>query len=184
MVKLVLDVIRDYLLPIALGGIIGGLAAGAFFIWPTIYGAKWWEVFTALGTVGAVVLALFQDVYKRQKNKERQQGVSKGFAAKIDLERNNITYILRGKNDSDELKTQKVKIILLKIKNSIPQVLIEEKPVLAAYMQVRVDKLIGLSEGSSSDSMSDYYLNFIEFRSSFDAELRELSAMLREIIAI
>lgn len=73
MAKLVLEVIRNYLLPIALGGVIGGLIAGAFFIWPTVYGAQWWEVFTAVGTIGATISAVWIAINNRRLFEKEEQ---------------------------------------------------------------------------------------------------------------
>lgn len=68
--------------------------------------------------------------------------------------------------------------------NSVPQALIDEKPSLAGYIQVKMDELIGLSEGGNSDSMRDYDLTFREVKTVYDMEMQELSAILREIITI
>lgn len=184
MAKLVFEVIRDYLLPIILGGLIGGLLVGAFYIWPTAYGAQWWEAFTALGTVGAVVLALFQDLFKRQESNKRLQGANKEFARKIELERRKVFSILIHRGDSFEVKSKKIKKCLLGVKNSVPQALIDEKPSLASYIQIKMDELISLSEGGNSDSMSDYDLIFREFKTVYDMEMQELSAILRGVIPI
>lgn len=54
-----MKVFLDYLLPVVLGGLIGGLLVGAFLVWPTAYGARWWEALTAFGTVGAAVGAAY-----------------------------------------------------------------------------------------------------------------------------
>lgn len=58
MSKVITKAFLEYLIPTALGGLIGGLLVGAFFVWPTVYEADWWEVFTALGTVGATISAV------------------------------------------------------------------------------------------------------------------------------
>lgn len=63
------EAIKSSWLPALLGGSIGGLVVGAFFVWPTVYGAKWWEVFTALGTVGAVFAAVFINIFQQKQKK-------------------------------------------------------------------------------------------------------------------
>ena len=78
LVKWVLRAIRDYLLPIALGGLIGGLLVAAFFVWPTINEAKWWEVLTAFGTVCAAGVGALSWIYvwiKDDKEKKHRQKV-------------------------------------------------------------------------------------------------------------
>lgn len=176
--------IRDYLIPIALGGLVGGLLVGIFFVWPKVYGAEWWEAFTAFGTVGAVSLALFQDLFKRQEGKRRLQETSKIFSRKVELEREMISSILAHRGDSFEIKSQKIKNCLLNIKSSIPQTIVDRAPNLATYINLRIDNLISLSQGENADSMSDYDQSFNEFKSRYNAELQEVSAILEGVLSL
>lgn len=52
---------------IGVGAVVGG-AISYMFNWPSIYGAKWWEVMTAFGTVGAVITSLWLADRERREN--------------------------------------------------------------------------------------------------------------------
>ncbi|USY23982.1 hypothetical protein NIZ92_11680 [Alcaligenes sp. 1735tsa3] len=47
---------------------VAGGATNYIFNWPLIFGAKWWEVMTAFGTVGAVITSLWLADRQRREN--------------------------------------------------------------------------------------------------------------------
>lgn len=66
------------LLLVAFGGVFGGFITGAFLIWPTIYGANWWEIFTAIGTVSTAVTAVWlglKENYQRDQDRLNKANV-------------------------------------------------------------------------------------------------------------
>ena len=184
MSKVIVKALLNYLAPIVLSGLIGGLLVGAFFVWPAVYGAKWWDALTALGTVGAVTLVLFQDLFKREKSKRRLQGASRRFAKKIEFDRRRVWSILRHRADTFEMKSQKIRICLLGLQESIPQAIIDDVPCLAAYIHFKVGELMDLSQGGNTDSMSDYSLTFNEFKSRYSMEMQELSMILEGALSL
>ena len=139
---------------------------------------------TALGTVGAVILALFQDLFKRKKSQIRLQGTSKGFAKKIEFERRVVCSILRHRAAPFEMKSQRIRLCLLGLQESIPQTIIDDAPCLAAYIHLRVGELMDLSQGGNADSMSDYDQAFSEFKSRYSMEMQELSMILEGALSL
>lgn len=57
---------------------VAGGATNYIFNWPLVFGAKWWEFMTSIGTVGAVIVSVFLFHYERlsviaeNKNKARE----------------------------------------------------------------------------------------------------------------
>ena len=87
--KRVLIVANKLLLPIFLGGLAGGLITITIFIWPTVYGANWWEVFTAIGTVTSAFFAVWiANHNKIYYEKERKDNARRYLAsACVDLKK-------------------------------------------------------------------------------------------------
>ncbi|MGE8515734.1 MAG: hypothetical protein ACN6OM_03905 [Alcaligenes nematophilus] len=73
------------------GGAIGGFIGIAFTSWldkqPMILGANWWDVLTALGTVGAVLIAVGLAFYQRAKDEalRREESVPIRYAIQPEL---------------------------------------------------------------------------------------------------
>ena len=58
---------------VALGGVISFTLLSYFWEWGVLKGARWWDVMTAFGTVGAVVFSLAAAMWLRVQQKQRQK---------------------------------------------------------------------------------------------------------------
>lgn len=81
--------VKNIFLPIFLGGLIGALVTASIFIWPTVYGANWWEVLTAIGTVTSAFFAVWiANHNKIYYEKERKDNARRYLAsACVDLKK-------------------------------------------------------------------------------------------------
>ncbi|MDT8470697.1 hypothetical protein OYC61_014085 [Alcaligenes nematophilus] len=63
-----LEMLSALAVGVALGGVIAFTLLSYFWEWGAVKGAKWWEVMTAFGTVGAVVVTLSHLWYRHRKD--------------------------------------------------------------------------------------------------------------------
>lgn len=63
---------RQYEIALALiiGCLIGFVVGGISSEWALVQGARWWEVMTAIGTVGAVMAAVFMSIWQYKERKQ------------------------------------------------------------------------------------------------------------------
>lgn len=58
---------------VALGGVVSFTLLSYFWEWGVLKGARWWDVMTAFGTVGAVAFSLTAAMWLRVQQKQRQK---------------------------------------------------------------------------------------------------------------
>lgn len=98
---------------LVIGGLIGFVVGGVSSSWAVVAGAKWWEVMTAFGTVGAVVVALWFSVlssFDKRKNKiDRMNAAAASLGISLSAISHNLRNVLSvidGKKPVNHLSKQ------------------------------------------------------------------------------
>ena len=148
--KRVLIVVNKLLLPIFLGGLAGGLITITIFIWPTVYGANWWDVFTAIGTVASAFFAVWIASYNKTYYEKEKKDNAKRYLASafVDIKKSH-GFLCIFLNENQSFKclncrkseiTQKTSEILDALKNI-------DLLTLTIASRVVADKLIQSQDG-------------------------------------